>query len=96
MRKLLLFVLLFPLMVRAQEEEDPKFVIKGYLKDMITFNFPAKDSTLIDNLIHHRLNLAYYPNDQFTAKLEFRNRVFTGDLVRLFPNYASLIDVNND
>ncbi|WP_421878126.1 hypothetical protein [Marinoscillum sp.] len=96
MRKLLLFVLLLPLMARAQEEEDPKLVIKGYIKDMVTFNFPAKDSTLIDNLIHHRLNLAYYPNDHFTAKLEFRNRIFTGDLVRLFPSYASLIDVNND
>ena len=80
----------------AQDDEEPKLIVKGYVKDMVTFNFAGSDSTLIDNLIHHRLNIAYYPSDHFTAKLEFRNRVFTGDLVRLVPNYGSLIDVNND
>ena len=84
------------MMVLAQDDQEPKLIVKGYVKDMVTFNFAGSDSTLIDNLIHHRLNIAYYPSDHFTAKLEFRNRVFTGDLVRLVPNYGSLIDANND
>ena len=81
-------LMLFPLFGRAQTDEEPKFTASGYVKDMATFNFARKDSTLVDNLIHHRLNLAWYPNTNFTAKLEIRNRIFFGDLVNLFPNYG--------
>ena len=97
MKYFVLILWIVPLSLFGQtEDEDPKFIVKGYVKDMITFNFADQDSVLLDNLIHHRLNLAYYPSDNFTAKLEIRNRVFTGDLVKLFPNYGELIDVNND
>ncbi|MEP4533640.1 MAG: hypothetical protein ABJ004_11185 [Cyclobacteriaceae bacterium] len=80
----------------AQSDHEPKWVVKGYVKDMVTFNFVEKDSTLIDNLIHHRLNFAWFPNENITAKAEFRTRIFNGDLVDLVPNYGSFIDVNND
>lgn len=64
---------------------------------MATFNFAGQDSTLIDNLIHNRINIAWYPSQNLTGKLEFRNRIFTGDLVNLFhPFYGEFIDVNND
>ncbi|WP_258099733.1 hypothetical protein [Marinoscillum pacificum] len=97
MKYFVLILWIVPLSLFGQtEDEDPKFIVKGYVKDMVTFNFADEDSVLVDNLIHHRLNLAYYPSDNFTAKLEIRNRVFTGDLVKLFPNYGELIDVNND
>lgn len=97
MKYLVILLIFLPACLLAQEEEeDPKLTVRGYVKDMATINFADKDSTLIDNLIHHRLNFSYYASEHFTAKLEFRNRIFTGDLVRLFPNYSQLIDVNND
>lgn len=88
--------LLFPFCLWAQEVEDAKLTVHGYVKDMLTLNFAGKDSVLIDNLVHHRLNLAWYPTDHLTGKLEFRNRIFFGDMVRAFPAYGELIDVNND
>ncbi len=80
----------------AQADEEPKFTAHGYIKDMATFNFIGKDNTQIDNLIHHRLNFAWFPTKYLTGKLEFRTRVFHGDQVGSIPNYGSFIDVNND
>ena len=37
---------------------------------------------VIDNLIHNRLNLKGYVNENITFAAEFRNRLFTGDMVR--------------
>lgn len=73
---------LIPFWLSAQDPEEPKLTVRGYVKDMVTLNFAGKDSTLVDNLIHNRINLAWYPSDHLTGKLEFRNRVFFGDLVK--------------
>ena len=95
MKFLILIITCIPFFSFAQEEE-PKFTVGGYVKDMATFNFVEKDSALVDNLIHHRLNLAWYPTTHLKGKLEFRNRIFFGDLVNIFPDYGAFIDVNND
>jgi hypothetical protein len=97
--------LLTPIIIVAQEDEtEKKWAFRGYLKDMVTFNFPEDSSTFVDNLIHNRLNFEWFPSNKFNAYLEIRTRVFTGDLVQsiqgsdnpLIPGYAELIDVNND
>lgn len=81
----------------SQEQKEPKVFLRGYVKDLVTFNFSDQlDKTFIDNLIHNRLNFSWLPNDNLTAKIEIRNRVFTGDFVQLIPNYSSFIDVDND
>ncbi len=93
-----LVVLFFSLAVLssfAQEKKEKKWLLSGYVKDLVTFNF-ADDSTLIDNLIHNRLNFEWFPNNNFTFHLQVRNRLFHGDLVKLLPNYAQFVDVNND
>ena len=95
MKFLILIITCIPFFSFAQEEE-PKFTVGGYVKDMATFNFVEKDSALVDNLIHHRLNLAWYPTTHLKGKLEFRNRIFFGNLVNIFPDYGAFIDVNND
>ncbi|MDP4221921.1 MAG: hypothetical protein Q8868_01300, partial [Bacteroidota bacterium] len=43
---------------------------------------------LNENLIHNRLNFKAYLNDNITFAAEFRNRLFTGDLVRLGTAYT--------
>ncbi len=81
----------------AQEEEPKKLIVDGYLKDMVTFTkIEEADSTLVENLIHNRLNFEWFPSEKLTGKLEIRNRLFTGDMVKSIPNYAKLLDVNND
>jgi len=86
----------------------PKIALSGYLKNLQTLLFfnnaypthsqgvPA-DTFLQDNLIHHRLNLRWFPNEKLTVRAELRTRLFFGDLVRGNPQYADDIgDVNND
>jgi len=95
-----LFMVLFTLSpAMAQEEEaekQKKWSLQGYVKDMATFNF-ADDSTLIDNLVHNRLNFEWFPNDKITVHIGMRNRVFTGSLVKAFqPYYAEFVDTGND
>lgn len=65
---------------------------------MSTFSWsPYLGDTLwYDNLTHNRLNLAWYPNDDFTVIVEMRNRLFLGSSVKNFDNYGELIDSNND
>jgi hypothetical protein len=44
-----------------------------------------------DNIIHNRLNFKGYINDQITLAAEFRNRLFTGDMVRSNSSYSEMI-----
>lgn len=93
-----LILLVFSIQVFGQDEvvseEDPKFTFKGYLKEMPSFTW--YDTMLFQNLIHNRINLAWYPSSNFTAHLEFRNRIFTGDYVKYIPNYGEIVNANND
>ena len=100
-----LILLFIPILAFGQDEyEEKKLQLNGYLKDLVTIS--AVDSTLVDNLIHNRLNLKWYPNDNWTGVFELRTRAFFGDQVKAinqisdtlpgFPSYSDLIDVNND
>ncbi len=98
-RILLLTLLLTPAITFAQHETEgdapKKLTLKGYLKDMASFNFLG-DSMMFQNLVHNRLNFAWYPNEHFTAYAEFRTRLLHGSFVRKIPNYGEFVDSNND
>ncbi|MDH5608486.1 MAG: hypothetical protein OEY56_03320, partial [Cyclobacteriaceae bacterium] len=82
--------------LRAQDDEG-QWEVKGYIKDMVSVQFPSgADTVILDNLVHQRLNVRWFPTDKFSARLEIRTRLFTGDRVNSLPNYAQLVDVNND
>lgn len=81
--------------VAHAQEEGKSWSISGYVKDLMTVNV-ADDSTLVDHLIHNRLNFLWDVNDAFNVQIEIRNRLFFGDLVSAIPNYGALIDTNND
>ncbi|MEN8122396.1 MAG: hypothetical protein ABFS35_18775, partial [Bacteroidota bacterium] len=46
---------------------------------------------LSDNLINNRLNFNWYPNDKWKFNLGLRNRIFTGESVKLIPEYDQLL-----
>lgn len=86
----------------AQNLGDNKLDFKGYLKYLSTVNFQKIDEDwLTDNLLHNRLEFRYYPNDKWTIDLEMRNRLFYGEVVKLYnsvdslPNYARFIGTDN-
>jgi len=90
---LLASILVFRAM--AQDTDEKKVTFKGYLKNMSSFNY-LNDDLWFEDLTHNRLNLAWYPNEQFSFFVEARNRLFLGDFVKDIPNYSSIIDANND
>ncbi len=77
------------------QEEDRKWWMRGYVKDLISMNI-TDDSVNFDNLIHNRLNFKWFPGKQFNIYVELRNRLFLGQSVREIPSYGDLIDTNND
>lgn len=97
-----------PLEESLPEASPSKFELGGYLKNLQTLLFfndaypqlpsgNSIDTFLQDNLVHHRLNLKWFPHEKLTVRAELRTRLFFGDLVRGNPQYAQAVDdVNND
>jgi hypothetical protein len=89
------FLLCYTVIAVAQEEK--KWDLSGYVKDMVSVNIPEDaDSVLVDNLIHNRLNFSWKPTEKLRTQIDLRTRLFTGDLVQAIPNYSEFVDVNND
>jgi hypothetical protein len=91
-------LLLASLSAKGQDDDPGKWAFKGYLKNMSTFSWTPyfADTLWYDNLTHNRLNMAWYPNDEFSLIIEMRNRLFLGSSVKTIPDYGELIDANND
>ncbi len=70
------------------------FSFGGYVKYMNTNSFVKLNQIATDNLFHNRLNLKYYINNNWTAKVEMRNRIFYGASLQNIPNYA--YSIGND
>ncbi len=80
----------------AQDDPPPKFTVGGYVKYLSSATFsPSPTSPTTNNLIHNRVNLAWYPASPWEVKVELRNRLFIGEEVKLNPNYAAQIDQYN-
>jgi len=97
--KLLLILIMFiPLRAFVQES---KVSLNGYVKELYMFYSPAKPipGTDIDylttNIIHNRLNFKWYTSKKLTTVIEMRNRLFLGNLVRDFPGYQAMVNVDN-
>lgn len=83
--------------LNAQSDEEPKKVeLHGYVKYLQTTtitDFPGYPLT--NNLIHNRLNFAWYPNSKWTVAVEARNRFFYGEQIKLDTTYGDQIDQYN-
>ena len=75
----------------SQEKNKP-VTLNGYISSLQSVVFDSLSGPfLVDNLLHNRLNFRGYVNDNITIAAEFRNRLFTGDMVRLGSLYSNLI-----
>ena len=94
-RKLLFIVVLaaLPAAFAAWSQESRKIVtLDGYVSAMHTVTYDSLSGPFInDNLIHNRLNFKGYVNKNITLAAEFRNRLFTGDMITRIPAYADMI-----
>jgi hypothetical protein len=91
MRKpILILPLFFIIVVQSYSQDKPGFLtLNGYVSTMQSVMFDSLSGPFInDNLIHNRLNVSGYINDNLTFAAEFRNRLFTGDMVRSDTSYS--------
>jgi hypothetical protein len=74
-------------------QEKPRFLtLDGYISTMQSVMFDSLSGPFVnENLIHNRLNLKGYVNSNITFAAEFRNRLFTGDMVKSVPSYPEMI-----
>lgn len=73
------------------QEELKKISINGYLSSLQSVMFDTLSGPFInDFLIHNRLNIKGYLNNNITAAIEFRNRLFTGDMTKTGAGYSEI------
>ncbi|MHC1777030.1 MAG: hypothetical protein AB9834_16640 [Lentimicrobium sp.] len=74
------------------QEKEKTITLAGYLTTMQSSTFDSLSGPFLnENLIHNRLNFKVYLNEKMTFAAEFRNRLFTGDMVKYGRPYAGLI-----
>ncbi|WP_346860042.1 hypothetical protein [uncultured Draconibacterium sp.] len=89
--KYILFI--FVSFVTVVSNAQSKLDINGYISNMGQSAF-AKDAGndyqfLNDFILHNRINMTWYANDNFTAHLEFRNQFVWGQSMANIPGYAN-------
>jgi hypothetical protein len=73
-------------------QDNRSFTVSGYLTSMQSVMFDSLSGPFLnENLLHNRLNFKGYINENLTFSAEFRNRLFTGDMVRFGDLYPEMI-----
>ena len=93
---ILMLIISAPTYGQEEEKESP-WKVQGYVKQLQTvLKIDGFNTYLLDNLLHNRLNFRYEPSENFQVAVDFRNRLFYGDLVKLNPAYADQIERGNN
>lgn len=74
------------------QEKEKNWEINGYITNMQSVQFENINNEWInDNQINNRLNFNWYPNEKWKFNLGLRNRVFTGESIKIMPDYGQLL-----
>jgi hypothetical protein len=85
-----IFLLLYSGTLISQDRKS--ITLNGYLTTMQSAMFDSLSGPFMnENILHNRLNFKSYLSDNISFTAEFRNRLFTGDFVRLGSYYSWLI-----
>ncbi len=95
MKRILVFIfssILLSTGTAISQERQKILTLNGYLSTMQSVQFDSLSGKFInENLIHNRLNIKGYANENISFAVEFRNRLFTGDMVKSGSSYSGLI-----
>ena len=76
----------------AQDGAGHRVELSGYIKDLQSVSFTNNaDSVITSNLIHNRINFKWNVCSAFSARLDLRNRIYYGEVVKLFPGFGKQI-----
>lgn len=92
---ILLYIFLlspFPLWAQSSSYE-----ISGYVKYLSSVaDYPGIEGTLYDQLVHARINTAWYPTDSLRGEMDIRLRGFYGDSIENIPGFSEEIKTDYD
>ncbi len=72
--------------VQFAQAETNQFRFRGYIKSMPYLQFSGiSNEVYFNNLIHNRINFAWFANNSLTFAIEGRNRVFAGETIKNYP-----------
>jgi hypothetical protein len=96
-----LFICCLSVSLFAQTSSDSahvnKLTIKGYVKQMQQALFTKQISQMqTGSFIHNRIQLQYNINNHLYVRSDLRNRIFYGELTRINPNDAAMLENPND
>jgi hypothetical protein len=78
------------------QQKAKAITLTGYITTMQSVMFDTLSGPFLnENLLHNRLNFKGYISENISFAAEFRNRLFTGDLVRLGSYYSGLIGADD-
>lgn len=84
------------LMSQDTTDRAPFLTVQGYLKDLQGLYFtPDLPSSVSSNLLHNRINARFQFSSSLDLRIEWRNRLFWGDQIRLIPDFGERIDRYN-
>jgi hypothetical protein len=85
-----LFLIAYTISLFSQEKQKP-VTLDGYLTTLQSAMFDSLSGpVLFDNVLHNRLNFKGYLNKNITLSVEFRNRLFTGDMAGSGTSYSGI------
>ncbi|HNX66659.1 MAG TPA: hypothetical protein PKH02_07235 [Bacteroidales bacterium] len=91
-RSLIILICLFPGTGFLFSQEKRAITLNGYVTVMQSSMFDSLSGPFLnENVVHNRLNFKAFLNDNITAAVELRNRLFTGDMVRMGRYYSDMI-----
>jgi hypothetical protein len=93
---IILFIFLVVSLTARSQDKEKAVILKGYLTSLQSVMFDSLSGPFQnENLLHNRLNFKGFLSNNITFSAEIRNRLFTGDLVRLGKYYTGLIGADD-
>lgn len=95
MKWLIIVVVLFN-WVQYSAFAQTKLILNGYLSEMVQMtvfdNNQENPTPYYDNILHNRINMAYYQSEQLTLNLQLRNQLIFGQTMKNTPFYAQYFE----
>ena len=73
-----------------------KLMVKGYVKGLAIMQTVGEDGEMaLENVVHNRLDLNWFINNNLTFSAGLRNRIIIGNNVSLIPGYSDYVARDN-
>ncbi len=91
-RRFLIIAVLTGIASLVYSQEKKPITLDGYITTLQSATYDSLSGPFVfENIIHNRLNFKAYAGERFSFAAEFRNRLFTGDRVRMGESYAESV-----